>query len=84
MNSLDTEKQLELYRQSVLKDAFEGKLTAHWRAANPDEVNPQISCLHVLRLSVKPPIKLNWMPGKTQLDNGKVLVKKVRNRQNLS
>ncbi len=34
------EKQLELYRQSVLKDAFEGKLTADWRAANPDLVEP--------------------------------------------
>ncbi|MDB2514623.1 restriction endonuclease subunit S [Alphaproteobacteria bacterium] len=34
------EKQLELYRQSVLKDAFEGKLTADWRKANPDLVEP--------------------------------------------
>ncbi|MDB4101429.1 restriction endonuclease subunit S [Planktomarina temperata] len=34
------EKQLELYRQSVLKDAFEGKLTADWRASNPDLVEP--------------------------------------------
>ena len=29
-------EQLRLYRQSVLKHAFEGKLTAHWRAANPN------------------------------------------------
>ena len=35
-----TERQLELYRQSVLKDAFEGKLTADWRASNPDLVEP--------------------------------------------
>jgi len=35
-----TEKQLELYRQSVLKDAFEGKLTVDWRAANPDKIEP--------------------------------------------
>lgn len=34
------EQQLDLYRQSVLKDAFEGKLTADWRAANPDKVEP--------------------------------------------
>jgi len=41
LNSLEqAEKQLELYRQSVLKDAFEGKLTADWRAANPDLVEP--------------------------------------------
>lgn len=41
LSSLDAaEKQLNLYRQSVLKDAFEGKLTAGWRAANPDKVEP--------------------------------------------
>ncbi|MEL7470090.1 MAG: restriction endonuclease subunit S [Pseudomonadota bacterium] len=30
--------QLKLYRQSVLKHAFEGKLTADWREANPDKL----------------------------------------------
>jgi len=41
LSSLEkAERQLELYRQSVLKDAFEGKLTADWRAANPDLVEP--------------------------------------------
>ena len=29
-------KQLKIYRQAVLKYAFEGKLTEKWRAANPD------------------------------------------------
>lgn len=29
-------KQLGVYRQSLLKQAFEGKLTAQWRAQNPD------------------------------------------------
>jgi type I restriction enzyme, S subunit len=29
-------QQLKAYRQSVLKYAFEGKLTADWRAKNPD------------------------------------------------
>jgi type I restriction enzyme S subunit len=29
-------RQLGVYRQSLLKQAFEGKLTAHWRAQNPD------------------------------------------------
>jgi type I restriction enzyme, S subunit len=28
--------QLKTYRQALLKAAFEGKLTADWRAANPD------------------------------------------------
>lgn len=39
-NLVNAEQQLKLYRQSVLKDAFEGKLTADWRAANPDLVEP--------------------------------------------
>jgi type I restriction enzyme S subunit len=33
-----TQQQLKIYRQSVLKHAFEGKLTEPWRAANPDKV----------------------------------------------
>lgn len=33
---------LGLYRQSLLKSAFEGRLTADWRAANPDKLeDPQ-------------------------------------------
>ena len=31
-------KQLEVYRQSVLKHAFEGKLTAQWRAENKEKL----------------------------------------------
>ena len=31
-------RQLEVYRQSVLKHAFEGKLTAQWRAENKDKL----------------------------------------------
>ena len=31
-------RQLEVYRQSVLKQAFEGKLTAQWREENKDEL----------------------------------------------
>ena len=32
--------QLKTYRQALLKAAFEGKLTADWRAANPDQLEP--------------------------------------------
>jgi len=32
--------QLKRYRQSVLKHAFEGKLTAEWRQAHKDELEP--------------------------------------------
>ena len=31
-------QQLTLYRQSLLKQAFEGKLTEAWRTANPDKL----------------------------------------------
>ena len=31
-------RQLEVYRQSVLKHAFEGKLTAQWRKGNKDKL----------------------------------------------
>lgn len=35
-----TKAQLKRYRQSVLKHAFEGKLTAEWRQAHKDELEP--------------------------------------------
>lgn len=31
-------EQLKVYRQSLLKNAFEGKLTTAWRAAHPDQL----------------------------------------------
>jgi len=34
----DARQQLTLYRQSLLKQAFEGKLTETWRANNPDKL----------------------------------------------
>ena len=35
----DAKRAIALYRQSLLKSAFEGRLTATWRAANPDKLN---------------------------------------------
>lgn len=32
------QQQLKVYRQALLKHAFEGKLTAKWRAQNPDKL----------------------------------------------
>jgi type I restriction enzyme S subunit len=32
--------QLKVYRQALLKHAFEGRLTADWRALNPDKLLP--------------------------------------------
>jgi type I restriction enzyme S subunit len=33
-------EQLKVYRQSLLKNAFEGKLTATWRAEHRDQIEP--------------------------------------------
>lgn len=39
VESLETARaQLEVYRQAVLKHAFEGKLTAQWREENKDKI----------------------------------------------
>ncbi|CCQ74232.1 restriction endonuclease subunit S [Magnetospira sp. QH-2] len=41
IESLQTAKaQLQVYRQAILKHAFEGKLTAEWREANKDRLEP--------------------------------------------
>ena len=37
-----TQAQLKRYRQSVLKAAFEGKLTGAWRAEQPTEIKPTV------------------------------------------
>jgi type I restriction enzyme S subunit len=37
-NLKTAQAQLKVYRQALLKHAFEGKLTAQWRADNPDKL----------------------------------------------
>lgn len=39
-NLRTAQQQLKVYRQALLKQAFEGKLTADWRAQNPDKLEP--------------------------------------------
>jgi type I restriction enzyme S subunit len=41
--------QLGVYRQSLLKQAFEGKLTEQWRAQNPDQLEPAEQLLARIR-----------------------------------
>lgn len=41
--------QLKLYRQSLLKAAFQGRLTADWRKANPDKLEPPETLLARIR-----------------------------------
>ena len=39
----DGQRAIGFYRQSLLKSAFEGRLTAHWRAKNPDKLeSPEV------------------------------------------
>lgn len=46
VESLTTAReQLKVYRQSVLKHAFEGKLTEHWRAKNGDKLESPAALL---------------------------------------
>ncbi len=39
-NLKTAQAQLKVYRQALLKHAFEGKLTTQWRADNPDKLEP--------------------------------------------
>ncbi|WP_295626357.1 restriction endonuclease subunit S [uncultured Nitrosomonas sp.] len=39
-NLRTTQAQLKVYRQALLKHAFEGKLTAQWRKENQDKLEP--------------------------------------------
>ena len=44
----DAKRAVELYRQSLLKSAFEGRLTADWRAKNPDKLDsPEVLLAHI-------------------------------------
>ncbi len=50
VESLEKAKaQLRIYRQSLLKNAFEGKLTAQWRLDNPDKVVPAEQLLEQIK-----------------------------------
>lgn len=41
--------QLQVYRQALLKHAFEGKLTAQWRSQHPDKVVPAEQLLEQIK-----------------------------------
>nr|WP_242518241.1 restriction endonuclease subunit S [Halochromatium roseum] len=54
IESLETAReQLKVYRQAVLKQAFEGKLTAQWRVENPEAVLSAEDLLSRLRAQRK-------------------------------
>ena len=45
----DAKRGIDLYRQSLLKSAFEGRLTADWRAKNPDKLESPDALLQRIR-----------------------------------
>jgi type I restriction enzyme, S subunit len=47
-------QQLKIYRQAVLKHAFEGKLTANWRKKNKSTLEDVASCLQQLKPPQQP------------------------------
>ncbi|HBN15263.1 MAG TPA: specificity determinant for hsdM and hsdR, partial [Pseudohongiella sp.] len=56
IESLKTAReQLKVYRQAVLKHAFEGKLTAQWRAENKDKLESPEQLL--ARIQQKEPVR---------------------------
>jgi type I restriction enzyme S subunit len=48
-NLTRAQAQLKLYRQSLLKAAFQGRLTTDWRAANPDKLESPETLLSRIR-----------------------------------
>lgn len=58
--------QLKAYRESVLKDAFRGELTKHWRSANRKAVPDLLADIQAERKALK--IKNAMRPGTGQHD----------------
>ena len=49
----DAKRAVKLYRQSLLKSAFEGRLTAEWRAKNPGKLeSPEVPLAHLTSSSL--------------------------------
>jgi type I restriction enzyme S subunit len=57
--------QLKVYRQSLLKQAFEGKLTEKWRAEHPDQIEPADQLLERVTKqkakTVQPHARSEWL-----------------------
>lgn len=53
-------RQLGVYRQSLLKQAFEGKLTQTWRTQNPDKISTTTSDVPTQELDGFSELPLGW------------------------
>jgi type I restriction enzyme S subunit len=78
-NLKKAQKQLKTYRQAVLKDAFEGKLTKEWRTTCP----PRTNFSYKSRTNAKPTANVNSPNGKRKSSSGRRMVSKGGNRGSL-
>ena len=72
IESLKTAReQLNVYRQAVLKHAFEGKLTADWRERNKDSLETPSNYFPVSSMSERNATSSNSRIGRLLLRNGR-------------
>ena len=78
VDSLKTARaQLNVYRQAVLKHAFEGKLTAQWREQNKDKLEKPEQMLSASSGRGRLTTSGNFRNGEQPSQNGKLMVSLV-------
>ena len=65
-------KQIKQYRQSVLKHAFEGKLTEQWRKDNKDKIEPASKLLEKIAKEKEQKCKVGKVSKLKPVDTGNV------------
>lgn len=65
-------RQLGVYRQSLLKQAFEGRLTARWRSENPDKLESPAALLGRIQSARQSRHKNQETRGQTSYDGIKL------------
>ena len=80
VKNLQAAKQkLALYRQSLLKSAFEGRLTAEWRKQNTDQLESPEALLARIRQERESRTKTPSTLGNKPSQNGKPTASKAKN-----
>lgn len=77
------QEQLKVYRQSVLKNAFEGKLTEQWREDCADQIGKADQLLERIHQERENAINRSKMSGKKQSKLGKRMAKRAKNLASL-
>ena len=84
VESLKTARaHLKVYRQAVLKHAFEGKLTAQWREENKDKLEKPEQLLARIKQERETRDERQLKEWRTAIKNGQVLVNLAKSRLNL-